>query len=336
MFFKDIADFKTVIPMNANFAFSEMSIYLKDVDRTILKKYLGKDLLTELQDLFDATPGTALVSPVKELVELIRQSSAHYALEKWIPFGQVNISQLGITINKSENMATAFQWQIKDIQERCLELGFNALEDALEYLEDNLSESVFESYKTSDEFKANNYLFVNSAKTFCEYFSSFDSSRINFFKLRSVIRKVEDFQIKAVLLPDLFKDLKDQLQTGDALGPIAKALIERIQPALVNLVIAKGINDLAINVDPKGIMYFDNTGGRQTQESKKQAPDMTLARIAATAQKDGEAYLTELAEYLEANKEDYPDYTGDAKYIDPVEEDFNPNEDNDSFFNALS
>lgn len=318
MFFYDSADFQKYIPINYNFVFEAISIYLKDTDRTLLKKYLGEDFTIELQNIFDeVTEIKNIPEAYSELIELIRVSTANFALASWLPLGQVNISQLGVSINSTENMKTAFQWQIKDIEETCRERGYTAFDDVLEYLEKNIDADEFATYKNSDEFAENKSLFVPSSKEFCKYFSLFENSRINFIKLRSTIVSVEDFDIKPVLLSDLFDDLKEKLQGTTALTDDEKNLIAKIKPAVVNLTVAKAINNLAIVINNKGLMTFDNTGGKQTQESQKHAPDNTLARIAHSAEHAGRAYLKQLADYLETNKTDYPIYTSDSTYTAP-------------------
>lgn len=335
MFFKDTADYKTLIPTEANFTFGNIAMYLTDVDRTIFKKYLGKDLLNELQIAFDAADSfNELTGLKKDLIELLRQSSANFALPKWAPIGQVNIGNGGITINSTAETKTAFQWQIKDIEEHCNQVGYSALEEALEFLQENLNETVFESYKESEEYKENRYLFISSGKEFATYFSGFDSSRVNFYKLRSLIKKVEDFDIKSVILPELFLDLKQKLQSGEVLGANSKTIIDMIKPALANLVVAKGINELSIVIDAKGIMTFDNTGGRETIENKKHSSDTVLSRIAYAANKDGRTYLKELADYLESNKTNYPLFKNSSKYVAP-ESAANLNSGEFNFYTAL-
>jgi hypothetical protein len=335
MFFKSIEDFKAYLPVNASFAFGEIKIFLDDCDRTTFKRYLGKTFLASLQTDFNAAAtAVAIAEPKKTLVEHLRVASANLAMAKWITHGQVNISQNGVTVTFNDSEKPAHQWQIKDIQASCNETGMNALEEALEYLEDNIDNAAFAAYKASDEFKENNYLFVRTAADFQRYFSGLDCSRVNFYKMRSTIRKVEDFEIRSVLLPDYFADLKTKLQEGEALGTNAQRIVDMIKPALVNLTVAKGINDLAVVINDKGVMVFDNTAGRQTVDAVKTAGADSLARIANRAEFDGKTYLKRLADYLETNKADYPLFANDIEYIAP--EDVPERNDGEvPFYNAI-
>lgn len=322
MFFQknDIEDFKKYVPVNAGFGFSTIEIYLNAVDRDELAPLFGKTFLNEIQELFEAEESASdLDEPVKEFVELLRIASANLALLHWLPIGQVSVSQAGIQIASSENQKTAFQWQIKDIEDKLAESGFNALDKALQLLEDNINNSAFATYKSSEEFKANNYLFVPFATDFCKHYSLFSTSRINYKKMLSVIKKVEDFEIKPAIGESYFNDLKTKLQAGETLGTNAKKIVELIQPALVNLTVARAIGDLSIAIDSKGLLQFDNTGGRQTIDSKKTAGDGQLFRLATTAERDGKIYMKQLRDYLETHKDDYPLYTSDAKYTAPAD-----------------
>jgi hypothetical protein len=321
MFFKDIIDYKKYVSVTASFKFDEMKIYLNDVDSSVLKKHLGATFLSELQTLFNnESSAEDLESPFKEIVEMLRISSAHLALEKWVPFGQVSISQSGINITSSDTTKTAWEWQVRDIQARCNETGFNALEDALEYLEKNIEEEEFDSYKTSDEFKENNSLFVSSAKEFCRHYSLFSVARHNFYRIRSVIKTVEYFDIKSVILPDYFDSLKDTLKAGEAFEPIDQTIVDMIRPAVVYLTVSKAINELAVSINENGLVIFDNVGGRQTTKSNKQASDSILARIAHNAEVTGRTYLKSLANYLEKHKDQYDLFTNDSLYVDPADE----------------
>jgi hypothetical protein len=318
MFFIDIEDFKKYVPVNAGFDFNIMSIYLRDVDRTEIKPKLGATFLTALQTDFNAIQGTfeesSIAAPRKALIDLLRSFSANMALVKWLPIGQVTISQAGVQIVSSESNKTAFEWQLDKIEKECTQRAIGALEEALDYLSDNIENASFSDYKASNEYKALNSLFVNSARDFRQYCSMFDASYSNIKKLTSAIRKVEDFEIKALLLPDYFNELKTTLKNGDALGTNAQNIVDLLKPAIVNLAIARGISELSLTVNSNGLLTFDNTTSRGTLNSVKTAADGNLFRYQTTCEADGKAYLKIAGDYLAAHIEDYPTITNDDLY----------------------
>lgn len=331
MFFKNLEDFKTIIPLTANFNFPMMENYLRDIDRTVLMPYLGEDFLTELQENFDEVKKVSdLQDHQEEAVKRIRVATAHMAVVKWLPVAQVNMSNSGIHINTTDTHKQAFQWQIKDIERSYTEIGFNALDDLLDFLEKNINS--YNTYAGSDEYAENSSLFISTAKEFTTYCSPFKTSCVNFTKIRSVIKKVEDFHIKPTISPDYYDELKST--ASEDLGELALKIISMIKPALANLAFARSVSELTAKFDQNGFVVFDNTGGRQTVDSIKQADEAAMHRIATTAERDGLAYLDILAKYLEANKDDYPAYKNDSGYIDPADE-TDLNDGSKPFFTGL-
>jgi hypothetical protein len=336
MFFKNTEDAKKYVSINASFSFKEFEVFLKDVDRSVFKTYLGQTFLSSLQtkynDSVKPTNPVALSSKEAELIEHLRWASANFAIGKWIPSGQLSIDNAGIRIANSDTHKTAFEWQIQDLMRSVNEVGYNSLEDALEYLDNNIDD--FATYKSSDAFKENNYLFVSSAAEFSKHYSAFNSSRINFIKIRSIIRKTEEFEIKSIILPNLFADLKTKLQDGTVLGSYNKSLIELIQPALVHLSMARAIQELSASITPEGFLVFDNTGGKGTTNSKKIGEENTLNRMAIAAERDGHTFLKALKTYIDANVDNYPLYANDSLYVAP-EDEVDLNAGTNNFFSGL-
>src|ERR1041384_7861162 len=107
-------------------------------------------------------------------------------------------------------------------------------------------------------------------------------------------------EIKAVLLPDYYAELKEKIQhppesvsgseeDPDPLSETDKKIIQMIEPAIVHLTISKAIRELAVTITPEGFLQFDNTGTRDTIDNKKQADSGTLYAISQTAERDGRA-----------------------------------------------
>lgn len=320
MFFKDIADYKTLMPVDAAFKFDLMRVYLEDVDRAIFKKYLGGAFLDSLNSTFaGAANFTALTGNTKTLIGHLRVASANLAMVKAIPTLQVSISQNGINILSTENVKTAFQWQVDQLSDTSNEVGYRALEEGLLFLSDNINDAAFALYKSSAEFVENNQLFLKSAADLARYYSAFNSSYFNYTMVRSTIKKVEDFDLKAVLLPTLFTELKTKLKSGAVLSTAEKNLLDFILPAVANLTVARAISELGAEINPRGFLVFDNTSRGSTTDANKVAGDKPLGRMRDTAARDGYAYLKQLANYLEANKASYPSYTSDPKYVLPTQ-----------------
>lgn len=318
MFFVDIEDVIKYLPVNSGFNFKAISVYLIDIDRKELRENFSRAFVAELQADFNgikcAFEDSTITALRKELIDLIRNYTANLAFVKWLPIGQVNISQAGVQITSTENAKTAFQWQIDEVRAESTQRALSALEDCLDLLRDNIDAATFSTYKASNEFKELNSLFVYSARDFKKYCSIFDASIANIKKLSSVIRKVEDFDVKPVLLPNYFAEIKATLKNAEALGANAQAVVDLLKPAIINLAVAKGISELSLIADENGLLTFDNTTARGTTKGVKTAADANLYRLQKTFEADGRAYLDHVGDYLVANIDNYPTFKNDPLY----------------------
>ncbi len=317
MFFKDIEDFRKYVGVNAGMEFDQIVPHLNEVDRTIIKPLIGADQLDDLNEHFqDATTFDDLEDgSYKSVINILRTATANLGLAKWLPIGQVMIDGSGVGISSSANRKTAFHWQIKQVEEASYTAGYDALDEALRFMVNNIGD--FGLYQASDEYRERVTMFVPSAKEFTKYFRQLNNSMINFTKLLSIMRKVEDTDIKSVLLDDLFDELKEKLEEGTGLSAPETALIEKIKPAVVNLTISRSINELAARLTPQGYLVFDNTGSTDTIDKFKNAGIEDLRRMSNHLKKDGDVYLGILKSWLETNKAEFPAYTNDAGYEAP-------------------
>lgn len=334
MFFKaNIDDIKNYISVNGDMKFSELLSYLKEVDRTIFKEYLGAEFITELQAAFDEMTSFTLDPEDKQsvLLDLLRASSAKFALARWIPEGSVSIDNTGIRIISTDTQKQAFEWQINRLTRSLNNSGYQALGSALEHLESNIDD--FETYKSSDNYKENQSLLINSATEFSKYTPILSNSAINFIRLRPIIKKVQDFEVQGILLPTLYDKILLDLKSGDGLEGVYLELVNKLKPAIASLTIAKAINDLAAELTMDGFLNFDNTGSNG-DATRKQADDKTLNRLSISAHNDGLNYLKTAKEYLVRNKTSFDEYTSDSRYIDPSTS-VETNDPSNPFFAAL-
>jgi hypothetical protein len=160
------------------------------------------------------------------------------------------------------------------------------------------------------------------------------TGRVNYYRLKSIIKKVEDFEIKAVLLPDFYTTLKEKLQDGDALTDDEKMIIKMIAPAVVNLTIARAVNEHAATINDEGFLQFDNTRRGESLDTKMSATPQTLVRLQAAAERDGRTYLDILKKHLDANLDIFTAYRDDSTRVIETEP-YNANAENTKFYNGL-
>lgn len=314
MYFNILADIKKyVVVLNANFKIDNIEPKLKEMDRDVLKLHFGSAFVEEVQGDYDTAGGVIASLPLKtqKIIEKFRSITAPFAMAHFITQGQVQIDNAGIFIASTENRKTAFEWQIKDLIDNYLKPGFQAVEETIIFLQDNIGD--YPTYQNSDEFAYYKGCFVPNSKEFTRLYTPLNFSFMNLIRMRSCMDKAEEQEVRNVLLPSLYNDIKSKLLTN-TLGVAEKALLPMIKKAVVNLTVARALSELNATFDKNGFMVFDNTSGVKSGASKKTAGNEIIISARDSLQKSGNTYLKDIKEYLDKNKISYPLYTGDPDY----------------------
>lgn len=314
MFFYNEQELKQYVDVNASFDFELLKPKLKQVDRDVLKLYFGYAFIDSIQSLYDGVTNgniSTLTPAQQKAINLFRAISAPLAISLWITPGQIQIDNAGIYIATNANRKTAFEWQINNLIKSYLKPAYQALEEAIEVLALNIAD--YQLYASFDEYTYYKKCFIKNSRDFTKLYSPLNNSFMSYLMLRSCMDKVDELDIKSVLLPNYYQGLKTRLLSG-TLTPSDNAVIPFIKKALANLTIYKAISELSVTFDKHGFMEFDNTSGVKSGESKKTAKGETVIRLSQSLLVSGNTYLNELKKYLETNKQSYPEYTSDPAY----------------------
>lgn len=314
MFFYNATEIQEYVDVNASFDFELLKPKLKQVDREVLKLYFGYDFIADLQTKYDATTNgniSTLTAIDKKAIELMRTISAPIAMAHWVTGGQLQIDSAGIFIATNENRKTAFEWQINTLIKSYLHNGYQAIEEAIFLLSNEISNySLFANYS---EYKYYKRSFIEDSKEFTRLYSPLNNCYYNYVLLRSCMDKVDELEIKNTLLSTLYNGIKNRLETN-ALTPADNLLLPSIKKALANLTMFKAVSELGVSFDAKGFLEFDNTSGMKTGDAFTTAKGENINRLHYSLKQSGETYLKELKQILETNKANYPEYTSDANY----------------------
>lgn len=334
MFFKDIDELKVYTDINASFEFEGLTPKLRQVDRDILNLHFGNDFIDEIQVAYDGTTsGDISTLPIEQqqIIKKFRAITAPISVSLFITPGQVQIDNAGIFIARNENRATAFEWQIKDLIKSYLRPGYQAIEDAIIFLQKNIVS--YPTYQSSEEFEYSKLCFVPTAKEFTKYYSPLNNSYLSYLKMRSCMDKVDEMDIANILLPDYYAELKTKI-AADTLSVADKAIIPYIKKAIVNLTALKALSELNATFDENGFMVFDNTHSAVSGAPKKTALGEPIVRAQESLKTSGEAYLLALKQFLIDNKISYPTFINDPKFVADQSATFN-NKAGQGYFAAI-
>jgi hypothetical protein len=313
MFFKDTNELKNFVDINGSLEFELFSPKLRDVDRDVLKLHFGLEFVEEIQTAYDGVSGVIASLPLaqQKAVTKFREISAPAAMALHLVTGQISVDSAGIYVSKNENRGIAWEWQIKDSIKAYLKPMYQAIEDTIVFLKANITD--YTTFENSDEYEYSTLCFISTSKEFTRFFTPLNNSYMSFLKMRSCMDKVEESDIRNVLLPNYYDALKTKIKTN-TLGVADKAIMPYIKKAIANLTAATALSELNATFDEHGFMIFDNTSGVKAGASKKTAEGGVIIKAQESLSESGRAALTQLKDYMESNISSYPVYSADPKY----------------------
>jgi hypothetical protein len=293
---------------------------LRVAERQRVRPVLGPALFNELSALSDDELAAVLADPADVrggLLRLVHEATANLAALEYLTLNQVQISSGGVHIFSDAAKKTAFQWQINDLKGYFRRKGYNALEEVLTYLEAHVD--AFAAWASSPAATQARALFIASASEFSRHYDIADS-RLTYVALLPTMRKVERFQLEAVLGSEYFAELKAQLLTGTLTADNEYVLTEYLRPALAHLVVAKAVPEVGLTFNGAAlelnIYRFDDANQKEADASLDSLIQLKVSQASADAQ----VYLTKLRRHLNrwASGIRFATYFSSSAYTDPT------------------
>jgi len=300
----DISQVRSASSINVSNTLTAWQPYLDEAEMTFIKPAIGADLFA----LFNEKAQADLETPFLEAIQLIRIPLALYALYLGIDEFAVSISNQGIQVIENDTHKAAPQYKVQNLKETWMRRAHTLLDVALAHLEANKAD--FPGFSPQDP-----DLFIKSAADFNQ-FVDIRSSRRVFLALKPIVASIEKKYIKPTVSTAYFLNLKAAVKASTPLSEADGTIMDLIQPALAHLTIARALQDISIDILDWGI--FANAASTFTNLSTKQTSNRErISAMIEANQKDGEAELKELQEYLDlhATSDLYPDYFNSDRYV---------------------
>jgi len=317
MFVKTNNDIQQFLPVTDAFNLEDIKPFLlNNAEPDFLIPALSQTQFDALQTRFDNNQ-VQLTDKEKKLISLINQASLNYALELFLDWAQVNISQDGIHIIVNDTRKTAFQWQIQQVQKQCNQAAYRGLERMLIYLE--TEKTVFTGWAASSSYTIFKQCFINTAEEFSK-FVNISGSRRTFLSIKPIMQRVEERKVKDTLVSTLYDEIKTQINT-DTVSANNKELLKFIQPAVANLTMADAVNELSLEITDMGIVV-SSTSEIISNNVKTPVDADRLSSLENKFRKNGEAELQLLDQYLQKNASAtvYPLFFSSSRYVGPPTE----------------
>jgi len=311
MLFTTILEIQNHLVVGNGTEFNRVKPHISNAETAYIQPLLGSGLFTQLQDYYDAKPlGSGSsdfnVEQMEALLLKIQKSLIHLAY--WMGFQVLNatISDSGFKRTETTTTKGLYHYQEDELKEYFKTAGFNAMDEALEYLETNIV--YFDDFDTTPTWTVIKSAFIPNTKTFNSIID-INSSRLTFLRLKSYAGLVEDMEIHPILGSVIFDYIKAEMVKDE---PAAKvlAILPYIRKPIAYLSTAMLMEESGADLTEKGL-YFESTSATTISGKNKQPANADrIALLAARNRSLGNAYLDQLKSYLAANTTDWPTYSG--------------------------
>lgn len=309
MLFQTIDEIKEHIAVNLSFDIKDVKPYITLVEERDVIPMISKAEFDTIQNLVDNPPGGGLSAIQQEFLDKLRTIIANLAFVEYIPIGNVQISSSGIHISMTENKKTAFQWQVEEVRESLLKVGFNAMDRLLEFME--LNKASFPDWVASDGYAETKELFIKNARDFSKQYHIAGSTR-TFIQLKPIMKIVEQLYISTTICEDFYLLLKQEILT-DTVSSVNQKAIDHIKPVIAHFTVSRAVADLPIKLTASGIT-INRFGDRDNIKIKEPAKDAQLNMLHQSAKSNGETFMAMLKDFLDKNADDYPVYKNSDCY----------------------
>lgn len=313
MFFTEVAEatkikdtnFKNHYPfINANTNWSPIKTAVNQSIYLYVKAYIGDALYNDLQTKFDA--GT-LNDNETELVSMLNDAIAHYAIWQASPHLNLTISDMGM-MQQSDSKGTASAvdaWRYKHHHWMVMKRADEMLDKAIQFILKNLT--TFFLYNTSSElFKKT---LINNLTSY-ETYVSLNGSFRTFLKLIPFIRKAEKRYLLSVLGSNQLNDLHTKIEAG-TLTDNDILLLEKCQSVVTEASLMLALPQLSIILDQGNAFMVSSMDGMNTKQVRH---DAAITDMRGQLEEDLDLAINQLKSFLFVNVDNYPLYKASPFY----------------------
>ncbi len=278
-----------LLPVDVAFTFDLIKDHLETAAEDVIIP-----LIT--QEVYDKIVAGDYDEHHERLVMNVKRAVANLGYLNYAPWATVRIEDGGVS--EKENAARIDT--LDNIRLWCMTTAGRAIEKILEYLE--LYEDDFPNWKDSSSYTVYSELPIRTAVQFQKYVN-IKGSRQTFLALGPAMRRVVSFHLKPALGSAFYEEILSNVTSTS----IKRLNEDYVRPILAHYGIFYGLDEMALTLDDRGILQFNNTSSGKMQTylaAQQQAVDTLKSNMG----KLGETYLGMMLSFLAANASDYPLY----------------------------
>lgn len=308
MLINNITELRDYIPASVTLNFGDIKPKIRQVEREVIIRIFGQPIYDRLTTVHPLTASDT------SLKNLLAEAVSHLALLEYIPIGQVQFDSAGIRIASTEQMKTAFEWQIDELKTTCSRQGWAAIESALGICEQLPAGTLQDLWTATETYTLSTQNLISNLRQF-EQFAHLQGSRVMFNKLIPTIADQQDEVIIPAIGQSLFNSMM-QVDTEEDPNRIAflykaKKLASK---ALAYLTLGVGFQDTLLILSDNGPLVIEAMQSRLAK-AVKSAPTELISAIATTYRSRGAAALKELIDYCQSVSDVLVEYQESPNFI---------------------
>jgi hypothetical protein len=312
MLFKNTNEIKAILPIGVGNDFNRYKPHIENAENRYIKPVLGFDMYEALLLLYGTEESQEPSDDEKlrrELLSKIQFATIHLAFFVGFDFLNISVTDAGFQRIETERTKGLYKYQEDSLKAFFAETGYNALDDVLVFLEQNIDS--FEEFMNSENFNKLITSFLPNVKTVEEIPFNIHRSNLIFLALQPALSFIEDTAIRTVLGEAIYNTVKEEMG-NDVTDAKVLALLPYIRKPLIYLASAMLMEETGATLYDKGLYFEKNEDQQRAKVVKAPATEERIAVLVNRNRLIGNNYLEMLKAFLLENWEEYSGQTGSA------------------------
>lgn len=298
---------KKYFPINQDFTIGNLDgSLITAVDK--LSKFIPIELIEELN-----VDANTLSANQLKLLPYIQEPLVRLALLDYLDKGQMEISDAGAHVSKSERRGTPWEWQIDQTKTNLKFNGYNAIQKALTYLRSGEGD-VFDFWTNSVQKINYGSNLINNADEFSEIYN-IGNNFLLFVNIQPMLTAVQNVTISPIISTAQMDELRSQI-LNRSVTPENEILINLIKPVIVFNALISAIPRLSALFTEAGVIESYKSE-RQTIRATATTRDSIVSLLIRDLEENALKSKSLLEAFIVANASDYPIYESSSSFITP-------------------
>jgi hypothetical protein len=308
-FFNDIDQLKEFVPVSreVDSDFTKLPPQIAIAEKQYISGEIGKEFLEELRLAFTDETETEFQTSARKILQ---RSLANFTVALFVPKHKVQIDSQGVRVTDDNDRKDAKPYDTNEAIKAFERDGWLALEELLEYLEDNDSE--FPTWSSSVESTVFSKSFIRTCREL-ESVTGLRVTRRLFKKIKPHISRHERSTITSITGSEQFDLFLSQYADGSYEYGTREVLPE-IQSIIGHGALRDALALLPVEISEEGITVSGNTSNTNMVRSKTAANDTQLNAMKRQMDLIFEESKGSLSRFLHANPDSFPAFASSSAY----------------------